>query len=247
MLKALLSFDDKTAIFNLPHNSLEVEKYLLEVGTLKHYADLRLNDDDDDPEQVQINLIADTPIDNWLQCVFSQDARLSTVNTVCDLFYRLPTEQQIDLTHRIVDNDINDEKDLLDAIKDIKATEPQNAPTIIFSRVKLWSQSGEEAEFFMSGVPDGYDDMEDHEECIDFKEFLEQNPDAIIEGITANITTFSEGDGESQPASQEDIDRIYTAVAEVDLNTITGWSKIGESTFFFDYEYDEQPGMSGME
>jgi hypothetical protein len=247
MLQALLSYDYKTAYFNLPHNPLEVENYLLSVGALKPYADLCLNDDENDPEQVEIKIIADTAIDGWMQTLFADDAKLSTINTVCDLFYRLPIEQQIDLTHKIVDCHINDEKEMLNAIKDIKAAGPHNPPTIVFSRVKLWSQSGEETEFFMSGVPDGYDDMEDHEECIDFKEFLEQNPDANIEGITANITTFSEGDGESQPASQTDIERIYTAVAEVDLDTITGWNKIGDSTFFFDYEYDEQPGMTEIE
>jgi len=247
MLQALLSYNYKTAVFNLPHNSLEVENYLLSVGALRPYADLRLNDDTDDPKQVEIKLIADTAIDGYLQTLFAEDAKLSTVNTVCDLFYRLPIEQQIDLTHKMVDCHIENEKDLLDAIKEIKGAEQKNPPTIVFSRVKLWSQSGEEAEFFMSGIPDGYDDMEDHEECIDFKEFLEQNPDAVIEGITAHVTSFSEGNGEARPASKEDIERIYTAVAEVDLDTITGWEKIGESTFFFDYEYDEQPGMTEIE
>ena len=93
MLKALLSHDDKTAFFNLPHNPLEVENYLLAVGALKPYADLYLNDDEDDPEQVQVKLIADTVIDNYLQLTFSENAKLSTVNIVCDLFYRLPIEQ----------------------------------------------------------------------------------------------------------------------------------------------------------
>ena len=70
MLRVLLSHDDKTAYFNVPHNSLEVENYLLAVGALKPYTDLRLNDDEDDPEQVQIKLIVETAIDNHLQLLF---------------------------------------------------------------------------------------------------------------------------------------------------------------------------------
>ena len=38
MLQALLCYDYKTAVFNLPHNSLEVENYLLSVGALKPYG-----------------------------------------------------------------------------------------------------------------------------------------------------------------------------------------------------------------
>jgi len=239
MLKALVDHNNYRAIFELPCSYEEIEEHYMMMG---HY------DCEDDLDTISnIKLIAETPIDNHLQLLFAEDAKLSTVNIVCDLFYSLPIEQQIDLTNKIADGHIENEKDLLDTIRDIKTAEPKNLPTIVFSRVRLWSQSGEKSEFFMSGVPDGYDDMEDHEECIDFKEFLEQNPDAIIEGITANVTTFSEGDGEAQPASEADIERIYTAVAEVDLDTITGWEKIGESTFFFDYEYDEQPGMTGIE
>jgi len=242
MLKVLIECENHSDIFDLPYNREELEQYLCDAGFWNPSADLCLVDDHN-PENVQVKLIAADAIDSHLELLFEQDVRLSTINTVCDLFYRLPIEQQIDLTHKMADNHINSEKDLLGAIKEIKSAEQKNPPTIVFSRVKLWSQSGEEAEFFMSGIPDGYDDMEDHEECIDFKEFLEQNPDAVIEGITAHVTSFSEGNGESQPASESDIERIYTAVAEVDLDTITGWDKIGESTIFFDYEYDEEKNM----
>ena len=239
MLKALVDHNNYRAIFELPCSYEEIEEHYMMMG---HY------DCDNDLDAIsKVKLIAETPIDNHLQLLFAEDAKLPTINLVCDLFYNLPIEQQIDLTDKMADGRINDERDLLELIKEIKAAEPKNSPTIVFSRVKLWSQSGEEAEFFMGGIPDGYDDMEDHEECIDFKEFLEQNPDAVIEGITAHVTSFSEGNGEARPASKEDIERIYTAVAEVDLDTITGWEKIGESTFFFDYEYDEQPGMTEIE
>jgi len=235
MLKALVDHNNYRAIFELPCSYEEIEEHYMLMG---HY------DCDNDLDTISnIKLIAETPIDNHLQLLFAEDAKLSTINTVCDLFYRLPIEQQIELTDKMADGRISDERDLLELIKDIKAAEPKNSPTIVFSRVKLWSQSGEEAEFFMGGIPDGYEDMEDHEECIDFKEFLEQNPDAIIEGITAHVTSFSEGNGEARPASESDIEGIYTAVAEVDLDTITGWEKIGESTFFFDYEYDEEEKM----
>jgi len=129
---------------------------------------------------------------------------------------------------------------------------PKNAhgfPAIVFSRVKLWSDTGEEAEFFMGGAPESYEDIEDHEDCIDFKEFLEQTPGTNMEGITAFVTTFSEGDGEGQPADQEDIYRIYAAVADVDLDTITGWTWISENQFTFDYDAGEllSQDMGGIE
>ncbi|HCA28595.1 MAG TPA: hypothetical protein DEP23_02930, partial [Ruminococcaceae bacterium] len=110
MLKVLIDCGGHTAIFDLPHNQLEVSDYLLSAGFWNPYADLVLNEADT-PDGVQVKLIAETSIDNYLQSLFTEEAKLSTVNTVCDLFYRLPTEQQIDLTHSMADGHINDEKD----------------------------------------------------------------------------------------------------------------------------------------
>jgi len=221
MLKALLVINKQPAFFDLPHDPMEIEQYTLSSGHYQPYANILLLDNDD-PRQLQVKLVADNAVDYHLQSMFPEDANLATVNTVCDMFYRLPAEKQTDLTHGIEDNMIVDYKELLNAIKDIM-TAQNHATSIVFSRVKLWAQSGEEAEFFISGEPDGYEDMEDHEDCIEFKEFLEQNPDAVIEGITADITTFTEGIGECLPASEEDIERIRAAVEEIDLDTITGW------------------------
>ncbi|MDR1630696.1 MAG: hypothetical protein LBS36_10875 [Oscillospiraceae bacterium] len=229
----------------MPHNPLEVENYLLAVGALNPYADLYLNDEEDDPEQVQVKLIADTAIDNHLQLLFPQDAKLSTVNTVCDLFYHLPFEQQINLTHNMADGKINGEKELLNAIKGIKASEsPHDLPAIVFSRVKLWTDTGEECEFYMGGVPKDNDDFDEND---DFEDFLNQISTTDTKEITAYITTFSEGDGECVPATQADIERVYNAIADVDIETITGWNKIGESQFSFDYDIDELFNLKGTE
>lgn len=245
MLKVLIDCNDHPAIFDLPHKVTEVGDYLCGAGFWNPYANLCLLDDDN-PENVQVKLIAETSIDNYLQSLFSEDARLSTVNTVCDLFYQLPIEQQIDLTHSMADGHINDEKDLLNAIKAIKSAEAY-APTIIFSRIRLWTDTGEDCEFFMGGVPTSYDDLEDNEDCIDFGEFVEQLSNGHSKEITAYVTTFSEGDGEPQPASPEDIERIYKAIADVDIDTITGWTWRGENTFTFDYDIDELFHMNGIE
>lgn len=121
------------------------------------------------------------------------------------------------------------------------------ALAIVFSRVRLWSSNGEQYEFFMGGAPECYEDIEGHEDCVEFKEFLEKQPDADLEGITTYITTFTEGGGEPQPASKDDIDRIYTAVAETDIDAITGWNWKNSTSFQFDYDMDEQPGMHEME
>lgn len=245
MLKVLLVSGEQPAFFDLPHDPMEVEQYMLSSGHYQSYDNIFLLDNDD-PNQLQVKLIADNAADYHLQYLFPEDAKLSTVNTVCDVFYRLPIEKQIDLTHGIADNMIVDYKELLDAIKNIKMEE-SSATAIVFSRVKLWSDTGEEAVFFMSGEPGGYDDIEDHEDCIDFKEFLEQMPDANLEGITAFVTTFTEGEGECVPASEADIDQIYSVIADVDIDIITGWNKMSESQFAFDYDIDEQPGMTEME
>ncbi|MDD4493708.1 MAG: hypothetical protein PHV32_05075 [Eubacteriales bacterium] len=245
MLKVLLNYGDKAAVFDLPHNFLEVSNYLLTVGTLTPYTDLCLNDDDD-PEQVQVKMIAETADDNHLQSLFPKDARLSAVNTVCDLFYSLPVEQQADLIDGTSAGKITSEKDLLDAIKAIKSAEAY-APAIIFSRVRLWTDTGEDCEFFMGGAPTSYDDLEDNEDCIDFGEFVEQLSTGHSKGITAHVTTFLEGDGEPRPASPEDIERIYNAIADVDIDTITGWIWRGENTFTFDYDIDELFHMNGIE
>jgi len=245
VLKVLLNCNDHPAVFDLPHDPLEIGDYLLAAGHWNPYADLRLADGDD-PDQVQVKLIPETAADVYLGSLFPKDARLSTINTVCDLFYGLPAERQSELTNDIALGKINKDIELLDAIKAMKFAEA-NAPAIVFSRVKLWSDTGEECEFFTGGAPASYEDIENHEDCIDFKEFLEQLPGTDMEGITAYITTFTEGGGEPEPADKSDIERIYTAVAEVDIDTITGWNRIGESQFSFDYDVDELFGMNGIE
>lgn len=242
MLKVLLSYENKTAVFNVPHNSLEVSNYLLAAGFWKPYADLCLNYNDD-PKQVQVKLIAETAADKHLQNLFPQDARLSTTNTVCDLFYRLPAEQQVHFTDAMSAGQITSETELLDTIKGIKKIEAF-APAILFSHVRVWTHEGEECQFFVGGIPKSCDDLEDAPDFEDFVAFLFCDS---AKGITAYVTTFSEGDGEPQPADESDIERIYTAIAEVDIDTITGWNRIGESSFTFDYDIDELFHMGGIE
>jgi len=125
--------------------------------------------------------------------------------------------------------------------------EAPRAAAIRFSRVRLWSETGEEAEFFMPGAPESYEDIEDHEDCIEFKEFLEQAPGSHMEGVSAYITTFTEGAGEPQPASRADIERIYNAVGETDIIVIAGWEVTGERSFVFDYGIGENLGMGGLQ
>ena len=408
MLKVLLDCNDHPAVFDLPHNPLEIGNYLLAAGHWGPYADLSLTDSDD-PDQVQVKLIPETAADVYLQSLFPKDARLSAVNTVCDLFYHLPTKNQESLVEDIAAGKIIELRQLLDGIKsnthqpqtaapytmhfycpltvsiesgdgrdyievengalgdhedeirdtienftqsrkkalfeyfygtaDVKAkllsirfdvenvrneifgcvhvnmTEPPTeeekeelrewiesqvsdgwgvgfwerrletpdgdlhisfwdngddwflldddefeqhigqyqpekespAQSIVFSRVKLWTDTGEECEFYTEGAPVCYEDIEDHEDCIDFKEFLEQTPGASMEGITAFVTTFSESDSEPQSAEGFDIERIYRVIADVDIDTITGWNWIGQSQFTFDYDVGELFGMNGIE
>ena len=93
MLKVLIDCNEHPAKFDLPYNMMEVGEYLCSAGFWNPYADLQLLDDDD-PESVQVKLIAETAADSHLQSLFPQDARLSTINIACDLFYKLPVEKQ---------------------------------------------------------------------------------------------------------------------------------------------------------
>lgn len=134
-----------------------------------------------------------------------------------------------------------------DTTEQKQAEEKTIAQAIIFSRVRLWTDTGEDCEFFMGGVPTSYDDLEDNEDCIDFGEFIEQLSTGHSKEITAYVTAFSEGDGEPQPASPKDIERIYNAIADVDIDAITGWTWRGENSFTFDYDIDELFHMKGIE
>ena len=242
MLKVFLYRNGHSAIFDLPHSPLEVGDYLLAAGHWTPYADLYLMVSGR-ADQVQVKLLPETAADVYLQSLFPKDARLSTVNTVCDLFYSLPPERQTELINDIALGRISEEKDLLDAIKAMKSAET-SASSIIFSRVKLWTDTGEENKFFMGGVPASYDDLDEN---ADFEDFVEQISTGDTKEITAFITTFTEGDGEPQPADESDIERIYNAVAEIDIDTITGWNRTGQSQFTFDYDVGELFGMKGIE
>jgi len=126
--------------------------------------------------------------------------------------------------------------------RDLKQS--HDLPAIVFSRVKLWTDTGEECEFFIGGVPKDNDDFDENG---DFEDFINQISTTDTKEITAYITTFSEGDGECVAADEADIERVYNAIADVDIDTITGWNKIGEDQFSFDYDIDELFNMTGIE
>jgi hypothetical protein len=103
---------------------------------------------------------------------------------------------------------------LLNRILGIAAgQEDTPARGVVFSRVQLQADTGEEADFYISGIPRSCDDLEDDPEFIDFTEFLSTG-DAIT--IDATITIYAEGGGVPRDAGQEDIDRINKAAAELD-------------------------------
>jgi hypothetical protein len=119
---------------------------------------------------------------------------------------------------------------------------------IVFSRVRLWAKDGTDCEFYVGGAPECYADIEDHEECIDFREFLEQITGMSLYGIYAHVSVFTEGaDGDvPEPADSKDIQRVYTAIADVDIDAITSWTWQKENDFTFDYDAEERLGMGGI-
>ena len=243
MLKVLIDCDEHPAIFDLPYKITEVGDYLCSAGYWNPDTDLQLLDDDN-PHNVQVKLIAENAADNHLQSIFPEDARLSTVNTVCDLFYRLPAEKQDMLIGDIDRGEIVGLQGFMNVLKDMNTAQAHSLPAIIFSRVKLYTDTEDSCEFFMGGVPESDEDFEDHP---DFVDFVEQISITDAKEITAYITTFTEGNGDPVPAEKADIERIYNAIADVDLDTITGWNKTGEDSFTFDYDINELFNMNGIE
>jgi hypothetical protein len=96
----------------------------------------------------------------------------------------------------------------------------------------------------MSGDPQDYDDLENTEGLTDFQEFLDGLPGNGSWAVTAEVTSFCEGNGVLTPASPEDMERIEKTVDEVDA--ISGWNRLGQHTFNFDYDLDELFGMNGI-
>jgi len=130
-----------------------------------------------------------------------------------------------------------------------RAEQKQAPPhaAILFSRVQLWTDDGEESEFWVSGEPQSYDDIEDTEGLIDFQEFLDGLSDGGSRTITAAVTTFYEGAGALTDASPVDIERIENAVNDVDVIAIADWNRLGQHSFSFDYDLNEPLGMGGIE
>ena len=67
----------------------------------------------------------------------------------------------------------------------IDATRQQG---ILFSRVQLWSDTSEEAEFFIPGALRCLEDLENYVEFVDFTEFISPTETKVI---TATVTSFT--------------------------------------------------------
>ena len=104
--------------------------------------------------------------------------------------------------------------------------------SVLFSKVELWSDNGNECELFVGGIPREYEDLENAD---DFQEFLDFPPDA--NEITAYVTSFIYGDGESEAANETQLAEIKEHFEEPE------WSEkldlIEKSSFTFDYDTDE--------
>jgi hypothetical protein len=140
---------------------------------------------------------------------------------------------------------------LLNRILGVAAGQEQSpARGIVFSRVQLQADTGEETDFYISGIPRSCDDLEDDPEFIDFTEFISTGEARTID---ATVTVYAEGVGVPRDASQEDIDRINKTAAELDPDSdpqiAFGWFQGERFSFAFDYDADElfNQGMGGIE
>ena len=71
MLKALVDHNSYRAIFELPCSYEEIEEHYMMMGHYDHKNGFDTIS--------KIELIAETPIDNHLQLLFAEDAKLSTI------------------------------------------------------------------------------------------------------------------------------------------------------------------------
>jgi hypothetical protein len=112
--------------------------------------------------------------------------------------------------------------------------------SVLFSKVELWTDNGNEHEFFVGGIPRDYDDLEGVD---DFDVFMEE---AETQEYRVHVSSYVYGEGETERASDEQLAEIIEKF-ENDEEWMSELTPLEDSEFTFDYKADEQPGMTGIE
>ena len=104
--------------------------------------------------------------------------------------------------------------------------------SVLFSKVELDNDDGEEFELFIGGIPREYEDLEDG---YDFNEFMELQYNSSE--FTIHVKSYIYGDGETENADDNQLTEIEKHFDD------PKWSEsldlIEESSFSFFYNVDE--------
>ena len=109
---------------------------------------------------------------------------------------------------------------------------------ILFSQVEAFSND-DSIEFFASGIPQTYDDLEDHTDFEKFTDLITENCEVLI-----LVNAYLYGDGEMNEASEDELENFKK---QIDLNpdflNNDNIKHIEKVNFSFDWNVSELFGM----
>lgn len=108
----------------------------------------------------------------------------------------------------------------------------QRAISKIFSVVTLTAENGETCDLYASGIPRECDDLIDNDEYCDFIDGLGGQQ------VRANVMAYLYGDGESEPADEDDLQHVAEHFEEMYQRDELTW--LEDVCFRFDVEQEPE-------
>lgn len=234
MLKALIRYKEYNLLLDVPYDRYAFPDYLSSIGVPNPVGDIFIRDREN--ENISVKLFSKTSLGNRLLPLFNEDTTLSTVNTLCDVLQGLPQDQMDEVNYDLAHGEYDTVSDLFKAVKNLLKPAEKDAMSILFSKVELKGDDGSEYEFFTGGIPREYDDLENSD---GFQEFIDLQRNSIE--ITAHVTTYIYGEGESENADENQLSEIKEHFEEPEWHEKVDC--IEQSSFTFFYDTDELFGM----
>lgn len=100
MLNALITSGEKTAILTLPHDCFTLQCELAQIGIRKRLTDIPICDDEE--QDIQIKLFADSDIGNSLAVLFNPTHTLEDANLCAHMVENAQPELQAEIEQNIL-------------------------------------------------------------------------------------------------------------------------------------------------
>lgn len=100
MLNALITSGEKTAILTLPSDSFTLQYELAQIGIRKRLTEIPINDDEE--QDIQIKLFADSDIGNNLAVLFNPTHTLEDANLCAHMVENAQPELQEEIEQNIL-------------------------------------------------------------------------------------------------------------------------------------------------